>query len=68
MYFLMQKIIFHLVVLVAIPKGLCGFGKEGELASIEEKPKYNFFVNTRLYIVEPKILKLITNNVKFDMT
>jgi NDP-sugar pyrophosphorylase family protein len=38
------------------------------LASIEEKPKYNFFVNTRLYIVEPKILKLITNNVKFDMT
>ena len=25
-------------------------------------------MNTRLYIVEPKILKLITDNVKFDMT
>jgi dTDP-glucose pyrophosphorylase len=50
-----------------IPYGVCNFNKNGELLSIKEKPKYDFFINTGLYLVEPKILKLIPSNLKFDM-
>ena len=50
-----------------IPYGVCNFDKDGILESIKEKPQLDFFVNTGLYIIEPKILKLIPDNVKFDM-
>jgi NDP-sugar pyrophosphorylase family protein len=50
-----------------IPYGVCNFDKDGVLKNIKEKPSYDFFVNTGLYIIEPKVLKLIPRNVKFDM-
>ena len=50
-----------------IPYGICNFDKEGKLKSIEEKPEYNFLVNTGLYLVEPKVLNLIPVNKRFDM-
>jgi dTDP-glucose pyrophosphorylase len=50
-----------------IPYGVCNFDKDGVLKNIKEKPSYDFFVNTGLYIIEPKVLKLIPKNVKFDM-
>lgn len=50
-----------------IPYGVCNFDKDGTLKSIKEKPQYDFFVNTGLYIIEPKVIKLIPDNVKFDM-
>ena len=50
-----------------IPYGVCNFDKDGALKKIKEKPSYDFFVNTGLYIIEPKVLKLIPKNVKFDM-
>ncbi len=51
-----------------IPYGVCTFDKSGKLKKILEKPSYDHFVNTGLYVVEPRILKLIPVNVKFDMT
>lgn len=50
-----------------IAYGVCTFDKDGALKNITEKPNYDLFVNTGLYIMEPKILKLIPYNVKFDM-
>ena len=51
-----------------IPYGVCTFDKDGILKNINEKPKYDFFINTGLYIIEPKILKLIPKNIKYDMS
>ena len=51
-----------------IPYGVCSFDKEGELTNINEKPQHNFFVNTGLYIIEPRVLNLIPDNIKYDMT
>lgn len=51
-----------------IPYGVCSFDEKGILKNINEKPQYNFFVSTGLYIIEPKVLKLIPDNIKFDMT
>ena len=50
-----------------IPYGICKFKKTGELISIKEKPEYDFFITTGLYVIEPKLLKLIPRNKKFDM-
>jgi dTDP-glucose pyrophosphorylase len=51
-----------------IPYGVCDFNKDGTLKTLVEKPKYNFFVNTGFYIIEPKVLKLIPDNARFDMS
>lgn len=51
-----------------IPYGICHVNKSGKLIKIEEKPKSKFFVNTGLYIFNPKILNLIPENTFFHMT
>ena len=51
-----------------IPYGICHVNKSGTLIKIEEKPKSKFFVNTGLYIFNPKILNLIPKNSFFHMT
>ena len=42
-----------------IPYGTCELTQDGELAYMNEKPKYNFLINTGLYVLNPDILKLI---------
>ena len=39
-----------------------------ELKKITEKPKLNYFVNAGLYLINPKVLKLIPKNKYFDIT
>ena len=51
-----------------IPYGVCKIDKKGNLNNIAEKPKFNFLANTGLYVINPKIFKLIPKNKKFDMT
>jgi dTDP-glucose pyrophosphorylase len=51
-----------------IPYGICEIDNSSKLINLKEKPEYDFHVNTGLYILEPKLLKLIPNNKKFDMT
>jgi dTDP-glucose pyrophosphorylase len=50
-----------------IPYGVCDMDNYGKLKSIREKPQYDFFVSTGFYVIEPKVLKLIPYNKKFDM-
>lgn len=49
-----------------IPYGVCNIDKGGNLKKIKEKPNYNFLVNSGIYIINPKILKYIPRNKKFD--
>jgi len=49
-----------------IPYGTCELDKEGFLKKINEKPKFDFLVNTGLYIMEEKILDLIPKNSLLD--
>jgi dTDP-glucose pyrophosphorylase len=51
-----------------IPYGTCELNNEGHLSHINEKPKYDFLVNTGLYILNPKVLKLIPENTFFHIT
>ncbi len=50
-----------------IPYGVCMVGNNGELERIQEKPEYDFLVNTGFYLLNPEILGLIPANTRFDM-
>jgi dTDP-glucose pyrophosphorylase len=51
-----------------IPYGTCEIDDKGQLLNINEKPRYNFLVNTGLYILNPDILELIPVDEFFHIT
>jgi len=51
-----------------IPYGVCTVGARGQLNKIDEKPEYDFLVNTGMYLLEPEVLKLIPPDRIFHMT
>lgn len=51
-----------------IPYGICELNVNGNLEKIKEKPKYNFLVNTGLYVLNPDIIKFIPDTGLFHIT
>ena len=51
-----------------IPYGTCELNGEGHLKRINEKPEYDFLVNTGLYVVNPYILHLIPKDKLYHIT
>ena len=51
-----------------IPYGTCKLTKKGYLQKIIEKPKFDFFVNVGMYVLNPNLIKLIPKSKTFGMT
>jgi dTDP-glucose pyrophosphorylase len=51
-----------------IPYGTCELDSNGCLSHFNEKPKFNFLINTGLYVLNPDVLKLIPKNKFFHIT
>ena len=51
-----------------IPYGTCELNGDGHLSHINEKPKYDFLINTGLYILNPDVLSIIPKNKLFHIT
>ena len=51
-----------------IPYGTCELNSDGDLSHINEKPKYDFLINTGLYVLNPDVLKLIPKNSFYHIT
>jgi len=51
-----------------IPYGTCELNSNGHLSHINEKPQYNFLINTGLYILNPDILQFIPKNKFYHIT
>jgi len=51
-----------------IPYGICRTGRAGILNAIEEKPEYDYLVNTGMYVLEPEIMKFVPKGKLFHMT
>lgn len=49
-----------------IPYGVCKIDKNNNLLNLKEKPSSIFLINTGLYVVNHKIIKLIPKNKYFD--
>lgn len=52
----------------SIPYGICELNPGGSLERINEKPEYNYLVNTGLYVLKPDVLELIPDNQLFHIT
>lgn len=51
-----------------IPYGIVRINNDGILKGIEEKPEYDFLVNTGMYVLEPEVLKDIPENKFYNIT
>ena len=51
-----------------IPYGTCELNGDGHLSHINEKPHYDFLINTGLYVLNPDVLKLIPENKFYHIT
>jgi dTDP-glucose pyrophosphorylase len=51
-----------------IPYGTCELNGAGHLKIINEKPEYDFLVNTGLYVLNPDVLQLIPSNQLYHIT
>ena len=56
--------IYNLIV----PYGVCNVEKKGSLKSLQEKPNYDFLVNTGFYILNPDVFPYIPHDEYFDAT
>tara|TARA_A100001015_G_scaffold312677_1_gene418334 strand:- start:519 stop:1571 length:1053 start_codon:yes stop_codon:yes gene_type:complete len=50
-----------------IPYGVCEIKENGNLKKLTEKPNFNIFINTGLYLINSKLIGLIPSNY-FDVT
>tara|TARA_B100001123_G_C15341416_1_gene1035113 strand:- start:1307 stop:2380 length:1074 start_codon:yes stop_codon:yes gene_type:complete len=51
-----------------IPYGTCELDGNGNFLNIDEKPKYDFLVNTGLYVINPDVLNRIPQGISYDIT
>ena len=49
-----------------VPYGVCNLKKNGSLNKITEKPGFDFLINTGLYLLNKKVIKLIPKNKLFN--
>lgn len=52
---------------IVIPYGECLFDESNNLIDIKEKPSFNFFVNSGIYICNKRIIKFIPKNLFYNM-
>ncbi len=48
---------------VKIPYGVIEIGETGEIENMKEKPSFSFFTNTGMYIVEPRIIEELEDDL-----
>ncbi|MBW6409479.1 nucleotidyltransferase family protein [Clostridium weizhouense] len=51
-----------------IPYGVFNLNDDGSIKSLDEKPNYEFLVNTGMYILEPEILEYLDGDSYCNMT
>lgn len=51
-----------------IPYGVIEIGEDGVIGEFKEKPDVSFFVNTGMYVLEPKVINELEENKPLDFT
>lgn len=53
---------------ITVPYGVLQTGQNGTVKGLEEKPQLSYFVNTGMYILDPKLLEEIPKDTFYHMT
>ncbi len=53
---------------ITVPYGVIHVGDNGNIQSIDEKPRLSYFVNTGMYVINPETIGLIPDDTIFHMT
>ncbi len=53
---------------IVVPYGVIHSGENGEVISMDEKPRLSYFVNTGMYVLNPEVIKYIPENRFYHMT
>ena len=53
---------------IIVPYGVLHSKENGELISIEEKPRLSYFINTGMYVINPETIDKIPKDTMFHMT
>lgn len=53
---------------ITVPYGVVKYGKDGQILSMEEKPKLSYFINTGMYVINPDTIDLIPEDEMYHMT
>ena len=53
---------------IVVPYGVIHSGENGEVLSMDEKPRLSYFVNTGMYVLNPDVIKYIPENRFYHMT
>lgn len=53
---------------ITIPYGVIHSGDNGEIQSMEEKPKLSYFINTGMYVINPEAIERIPDDTVYHMT
>ncbi|SNB45042.1 sugar phosphate nucleotidyltransferase [Geobacter sp. DSM 9736] len=53
---------------MVIPYGVCELNDVGGLSRINEKPKFDYLINTGMYVLNPEVLQYIPTDTFFDIT
>ena len=51
-----------------LPYGVIEIGSGGKLKKVEEKPEYDFLVNTGMYVIEKRVLQYVPKKKSFHIT
>lgn len=50
-----------------IPYGVIELDKKNNIIALSEKPKYEFFINTGIYVLSPEVLEYVPKDEFFDL-
>jgi len=53
---------------IVVPYGVINSGENGEVLSMDEKPRLSYFVNTGMYVLNPEAIEYIPENKFYHMT
>lgn len=53
---------------IVVPYGVLYSKENGEVSSMDEKPRLSYFINTGMYIINPETIEKIPDNTFFHMT
>lgn len=52
---------------MTVPYGVVGLSTDGAIETVVEKPEYDFLVNTGIYLIEPFVIDMLSENKKIDL-